>query len=713
VCAATLAATGCSDDSDTVDPPDGVGDTDAHSADAGFDLGGDAPSDLGDDAPDPDGDLAEDGDAVDAVDAAADRDAGANDAIDGDAPELWDVPWDDACNPLAMADDCLLPFPSRYFMVEDDSTPTGLRLAYSNDIFPSPNGDIGFDLSIVNIADGVSPLSPLMVNLGVDLDAGSLSGWGDQAETVEAGAPIALIHAASGQPVPILTEMDQVNRELSGYEGRHPLIIRPLAPMEAGATYVVLLRDSLRDVDGNAFESPPVFEALRDGIATDDPIVEAMRGRFESHFTTAESAGWSRDELLLAWDVQIASDGFLRGPARSIREQVLSETTSGSPAYTIDDVDVDPNADVAWLVHGEFTPPSFIDADNNLILDGHEAVLQEDPPSYPFTMLVPAVARERGNLALVLAGHGLFGTGEGLLRNARGGFLDIANDLGAVIVATDWIGLSTPDLTIILEEILGDLGRIRVITDRLVQSHANNLALVELALGALGDDETFALEHDQPLLDPSAVFYYGISLGGIQGASQVALSSRITRGVLAVPGAGWSHLIQRSTQFERFEAVLDLLYPDPLTQNVLITGSQTFFDWSDPGVLADLYANPVAESDPVKVVVLQEAIGDCQVANITTDLLARAMGARQLADPTDPVFGIESVDAPATGILLTQVRVPDDLAEYFPPDANVTPEVDNGVHNSAVLRDNIFEQIGELFRTGEVIHPCDGICDPE
>jgi hypothetical protein len=633
-----------------------------------------------------------------------------------DTGEVWDVTWDEACNPLATGDDCLLPFPSRYFSVSDDSTGTGRRLNYSSALFSGPDGDLDFDLSIINIADGVSPVTPLLVNFGVDIDASFLSGWGDQASTVEPGAPIALIHSTTGAAVPVLTEMDQANRHLAAYADRYALIIRPLAPMDPGAHYIVLLSNALRDVDGQPLTSPLVFEALRDAIATDDPVIEEMRDRFESNFAVAESAGWSREDLLLSWDIQVASEAHLLGPARSIREQVMAITAAASPSYTLDEVQIDPNESVAWLVRGTFIPPSFIDADNKLVLDGTEAVQQvDDERAYPFTMVIPAVARVRGDLSLVLVGHGLFGTGSSMLigGTAEAAFHPLSNDLGAVLIATDWIGLSGGDMSLIISEILTDLTRIRVVTDRLVQSHANNLALVELALGDLSADPTFATDHGEPLIDPTSVMYYGISLGGIQGASQVALSPRISRAVLAVPGAGWAHLIQRSTQFEPFEQVLDALYPDPLTQSVLIAGVQTFFDWSDPANLARLYADPVAADDPDKVVVLQEAIGDCQVANITTDLLARTMGARHLETATDPIFGLDTVSAPATGLVLTQVRVPDDLDAYFPPDQNTTPSTDNGVHGSAVLRDNIFEQIWELYVTGEVIHPCDGPCDPE
>ena len=394
----------------------------------------------------------------------------------------------------------------------------------------------------------------------------------------------------------------------------------------------------------------------------------------------------------------------------------MSITSEASPSYTIDEVVVDPNESVAWQVQGTFTPPSFIDDNNNLVVEGTRAVHQpDDPPAYDFTMIIPAVARDRGDLSLVLVGHGRFGTGESMLVGgiAEATFHPISNDLGAVMIATDWVGLSGSDMSLIISEILTDHSRIRVVPDRLVQSHANNLALVELALGDLTDDPVFDIPHDERLINPESVMYYGISLGGVQGAGQVALSSRISRGVLAVPGAGWAHLIQRSTQFNPFEVVIDGLYPDPLTQSVLIAGVQTFFDWSDPANLSRLYADPVSEDDPDKTVVLQEAIGDCQVANITTDLLARTMNAKHLETATDPVFGLETVPAPATGLVLTQIRVPEALDDFFPPDENTIPAMDNGVHNSAVLRENIFEQIRELFINGEVIHPSDGVCDPE
>jgi hypothetical protein len=631
--------------------------------------------------------------------------------------DLVDIDYDEACNPLATGDDCLLPFPSMHLMDDDGGSPTGLRLNIAHEDYFSPDGDLPLDPAMFNFADGFSPVTPILVNLGRDVDPAFLSGWGEQEDTVAPGAPIALIHAQTGVAIPILTEMDQLGRGTEAYDDRHALIIRPLAPMEMGARYLVLLTSDLTDTDGEPIASPPVFEALRDRVMTSNPGIEEMRDRYDVLFETAATAGWDRHALTLAWELPIASEQQLLGPARSMRDQVMGlAETEGFP-YTIDSVVVDPNENVAWLIKGHFTPPNFLDADNILMRDGNGGVVRQtdEPPSYPFTMTVPPVAREHGGLPLVLIGHGLFGDGEGMLDSgaARDLIQPFAAGMDAVLIATDWIGLSNGDLDLIITEVIPDMSRVQLVTDRLAQSHANQMALVELALSDLGADSAIDRDIDDVLLDPTNVSYYGISLGGIQGAGQVAISPRISKGVMAVPGAGWAHMIHRSTQFWQLEVVIDALYPDPLTQNVFVAMLQMFFDPSDPANLATLMnGDPSAPDAPAKTVILQEAIGDCQVPNIATDLLARTIGAAHLDESTDPVFGLETIQGPTTAPSLTQIRVPDDLDAYFPPDENTTPAVDNGVHNSAVLRELMYGQISHLMVTGDIIHPCDGPCDP-
>ncbi len=630
--------------------------------------------------------------------------------------EPWAIEWDEACNPLSTADDCFLPFPSQYYTVAAD-TPTGLRLDYESDDFHSPDGQLPVDPAMFDWADGASPVSPILVSFGRDVDPAFLSGWGDQEQTVQPGAPIALIHAETGEAVPLLTEMDQNNRDNSRYDGRHPLILRPLAPMELGARYLVLISDVITDTDGMSLDSPDVFVALRDGIITDDETVEGMRERYEELFEVAEDAGWNREDLLLAWDIQVASSDGVLGPIRSMRSQAFEQIEAEGIAFSIDSVEVAPNENVAWLVKGSFTAPGFLTEDNSLERDAEGGiVLQPEGVEADFTMVIPPQGETQGNLPLVVIGHGLFGTGDWMLDSGTAERLTqpLAAELGAVLIATNWIGLSGGDIELIISEVITDMSRITVVTDRLVQSHVNTMAMVELALADLPDAPEIGRTVEQPLIDPERVFYYGISLGGIQGASQTAVSPRITRAVLAVPGSGWSHMIQRSTQFSELDTLIDLLYPDPLTQNLFMAAVQSYFDLSDPSSLGTLLDDdPDYPDAPDKVVILQEAIGDCQVPNMSTDLLSRTLGASHLEQATDPVYGLATIKGPTTEPSLVQIRVPENLDSYFPPDENTIPVTDNGVHNDAVLTEAMFGQAAHLFEYGEIVHPCDGECDPD
>ena len=157
-------------------------------------------------------------------------------------PTPISVDWDENCNPLAMGDDCLTPFPSLHWTVLDPDTTTGRARAIQNSNWESDNGDMPVDLADYSGYDGASPIAPILINLGADVHPELLHLWRDQAPTVDAGRPIGVLNVATGERVPLLIEMNQVNRGM-GYDDRHPLILRPLAPLDFEGHYAVVLTD--------------------------------------------------------------------------------------------------------------------------------------------------------------------------------------------------------------------------------------------------------------------------------------------------------------------------------------------------------------------------------------------------------------------------------------------------------------------------------------
>jgi hypothetical protein len=200
----------------------------------------------------------------------------------------------------------------------------------------------------------------------------------------------------------------------------------------------------------------------------------------------------------------------------------------------------------------------------------------------------------------------------------------------------------------------------------------------------------------------------------VQGSTFVSLCPEVDRAVLAVPGAGWGHMIQRSTHFREIALVINALYPDPLAQLVFISMMQHDFDRSDPAANGALLgADPDYPDRAAPTVILQEGIGDVQVPNMSTNILARRLGAGHLEVAGTQIDDIPVVASPAVGqTVLTAVTLPENLADYTPPESNLIPERDNNVHGEVPLMDTQLDQLRRLMRDGEAVHVCDGVCDP-
>ncbi len=650
------------------------------------------------------------------------------DALTVDAPTIdaptIDAPTIDApakpvasattCNPLAITAECLPPFPSDFLTREDLTTPTHRRLALPSGSLATPPGTTPIDMAPFNRADGWPTSEPLVAHLGVALRASDLTDIRHAEQSVEATNPIAVFDMSTGHRVPFLAEMDANARD----PARAALIIRTLEPLAFGARHVVVMRRSVRTVAGTEPPPSPGFVALRDRTPSSDPRIEAARARYEEMFTFLVRQGFPREEIYLAWDWTTASRQHVLGPILSMRQEVFRRAgVAGGIPYTITRVEESPNANTARIVYGTFAPPNFLRDDNSLqfAADG-SAVVQTDALSYPFTMVIPARARRVGQpLPLVVLGHGVFGRGRDYLTGSIGTNLiqPLAEQAGAVVVATNWIGLSGDDQSLLITQVVPNINRISIVTDRLVQSLVNNLALIELSVGAMGTDPMVRLGA-APVIDPARVYYYGVSLGGIQGASLTSVSRNISRAILAVPGGSWSNLLPRSIVYAPIKAVVDVRYPDPLLQAQFIGLLQARFDHTDGVNLGTLaLRNPLPDAPRDRRIILQEAIGDCQVPNISTRILARAIGVQQLTPAVETVFGLTGVTSPGVVSAIAQYQMPANLMRYTAPETNLVPTMDNGTHSDSVALPSALAQVRALLETGSVEQRCTGTCDPD
>jgi len=621
-----------------------------------------------------------------------------------------DVPTTPGCNILSTSDSCLLPFPSRHNEVADAKSPTGVRWKLDPEQLPKREGMTPLDVAPFNTADGASPVVPILTHFAFDVDLSKAPGQDTLDSSVDGDTSIAIFNMDTGKRVRFFAEMDANLK--SGYDDRYALILRPVEPMEMGSRTVVVMRDDLTKADGSAIEPSPVFKALRDSTPTTNDEVEAARPGYEEIFDFLGKNGYPRERTVLAWDFHVASQDYLLGSILSIRQKTMDIIAEGQLTYTITDIKENVSDDTLRIVEGDFEVPTFLKEDGTFEYDAdHHPILQAKNNMYPYTMVIPKKA-STGPLPLVVIGHGIFGQGRGFLTDGGDGVAlqHLAQQFGAVLVATDWIGLSSADVDPIANAVATNLDNINIITDKLQQSLMNAITMTKTTRGKIANDP-MVMVNGQPLLD-DRVFYWGASLGGIQGSGFISLSDEIPRAVFGVPGSAWGTMLSRSIVFSPIKLILNPYYPDPLDVQILISLFQSRFDHTDPANITKLmFKAPLPDAPKDRRVILQEAIGDSQVPNIATELLARAIGVKLMNPGFYKVSGLEDVTSPASDSVLDQYRL-ENYNNPAPPKENMAPGKDNDVHHAMNFLPNCHEQIAELFFTGDAVQYCEDTCDP-
>lgn len=572
-----------------------------------------------------------------------------------------------------VGDSIVDPFPSSLLVGADG------KLALPLDALPS-GGETPLMLDRTAWRTGFSPAQTSVVRLD-GVDASALPSWRDP--TPGAGG-VVLADLTAGRFLPVMAELD-------AWEGADPpaLLIRPLEAVPPGHRVAVAVTTS-------AIARADRFDALIDG---EPPAsLAGVADHFRGVVDDLVALGMERDAIALAWDYPVG-DGTL--PLRSALSQL-----DGPGGYTLTRVrDADLGDLVAgpltWRVgQGTFDVPDFLVDDELLDLQPDGTVRPTGTAQAELYVHVPRSVQGAapGTVPVLLFGHGIFSSPDLYLDDADdpSGVLQLADEAGFIVVATTWRGLTWDDRVGAIEA-GGDFARMPTITDRLVQAQVNQRALLSLVRdGALLQDPLLAGADGQPLADPSATFYYGISLGGIEGMVLLANGAPVGAGVTHVGGSMWSTMLERSSDWPVFEALVTRAVPDPLDRQRLYALSQLWWDPVDP---ID-YAPELADTDWL----LQISIGDEQVPNLTSEALARSAGLPLLEPAVSVPFGIDGVpaDLPPGSRAIVQL----DPEVPLPPDVN-RPAPVTGAHEIPRLWPGTRHQTIDYLLGGKaVVHHC-------
>ena len=619
-----------------------------------------------------------------------------------------------ACDFLDQAK-CLYPFPNDYFTARDRSTDTGRRVALAADSMPRNIAGVPVDPSEWNRNDGFSPGSTILTLVpGIDLERTGAASEIDIGRSLRATAPIVLLDATSGRRVPYWAELDQSVADAT----QRSLIVRPAVNFREGHRIVVALR-RLKDSSGATIHAGDAFRAYRDGTMTNDSTIEARRSHMQDVLKILDRAGVKRDDLFLAWDFTVASERNLSERMLHIRDDAFESLDDKAPQFSVTQVENDVDERIARRVTGTFTVPNYLTGDGtagNRFNTGADGLPQRSGDyTAPFICVIPraslapdgSVKRARP----AVYGHGLLGSEREVgASNVR----DMANEHNFVYCATRWIGLSEEDVANAVS-VLEDLSRFPSIADRLQQGMLDTLFLGRLMKAENGfvTDPAFQGGSGTPVIDTRELFYDGNSQGGIMGGAVTAVAQDWTRAVLGVPGMNYSTLLQRSVDWDEYKLIFDPNYPD-LSDHVLTVGLiQMLWDRGEANGYAQHVTRDPYRGTPEHTVLLHEAFGDHQVANIATEVQARVLGARvhrpALADRRSPakhqMWGLAAINAyPYAGSALV---VWDSGTTPAPPAGNTAPREGEDPHGDPRASKEARQQKAEFLKSnGRVVNVC-------
>jgi hypothetical protein len=604
-----------------------------------------------------------------------------------------------ACDPADLAA-CLLPWPNDRFTRPDADTVTGLRIDLPADGTPTNAAGVPIGVAEWNRNDGFSPAAmPMTVIPDLDPVASALPPVTDIARSLEAESSLILIDTVTGDRVAAWAELDAAGTDPE----QTALIIVPAAALTEGREHLVALRGLVdtggEPIPGNsAYLKRMAAPADQYDVATRDALI---------------AAGLDPAEMTIAWTFTVASGESLSGRLRAMWAETAADIGEGAPAFTIDNVET---SGLANVVTGSFEMPNYLTGDGST---GNVFNNDGDPDGIPtrsgtmtteFVCTVPLLASGADPAPFVLYGHGLLGNRNQVLGIGAAGAV-----AGIGFCAIDFLGMSTADVPTVIGA-LQELTLFRSQPDRMQQGHLGWLLMGRLLASAQGfsTDPAFQDATGAGVVARDRLSFLGASQGGILGGASSALSSDWTQVILAVPGIGYNLLLPRSIDFDEFSPLFRESYPAPLDQALARELMEMLWDRGENAGWAQHLTTNTYDGVPEKNVLILAAFGDHQVANVSTDKLARTLGTPILApalvpgrsSDVDPFFGIAEIPSTpynGSGYIMWDFGTP------APPTSNIPPREGEDPHGKLADVPRALEIVAAFIEPGgPVIDRCDG-----
>jgi hypothetical protein len=617
------------------------------------------------------------------------------------------------CQPLLAGQDCLLPYPSDFFLVADPKMPSGNRVEVTGAAKLWTDDGESADVDDFLATDGFSRQPLIVATLGKEVEPSNLTRiFDDKDQSTKDQSPTLILDGVTGERIAHFVDLDPRTEDLT----RQAIVFHPLVQLKEKHPYVVVIRN-LKDPQGQAIAPPEGFRRLRDGESQGDESLEAMAPAFENGvFEPLKKWRVERKSLQLAWRFTTGSDEWAKRDMLRMRELVRADLAARPPEVHIESVFEEEGADAWRVVYGTLTGPQVMEEragpGTHLARDEDGHVRLNGRVSFEFRAVIPhSVASSGGAAVPIEYGHGFFG---GLGEVSNGNVLEILEESGAIAFAVDWWGMASPDVGVVVSA-AGEQGwKSLEFGERVHQGMANFLTLSAAIRGPFLAEPAF--HHPvstAPLYDAERLSWMGFSQGHILGGTIAALDPHLTRMVFGVGGAGYTHMMFRAAPFKLYLGLWGLMFEDRLDHQKFAATLQRQFDRFEPATYASHILDHPLDSAAGSAfedrqVLMHVGIGDAQVPNFTSYFHARQLEIPLVVPGPREVWGLGTTELPTEGsaLVIFDVGVDDAFS------AEALPPANNPAHEAVRRLPEARAQIATFLQTGVIADTCEGSCEP-
>lgn len=630
------------------------------------------------------------------------------------------------CDPMDTTE-CLLPFPSSYFSVEDNKTNTGIRVNISEKAMLSiyRRGNDANNLLDFNDRDGFGTNGIILfymdgIKEGVvaNLQHGAtLMGPNQIANSTESNSMTLLLDVEAKTLIHHFAEIDYIDNE-------RPLIAMQAAKsLEFNKRYAVVLQ-SARDGSGTFIPRTKHLSKLLNPSTSDLSEAEKRRGKYYRDIilpTLTEIAPWlDIDTIQMLFEFHTTSvEASPNAVTRDLMKQSLKTVANREwkenenvrllklDDYTAQCVNNSGQL-IGKRIHIEIDVPDFEGGNGRekyleveALANGH--ISKTSPYEVLVTIPCSITTNSKALSATVDYGHGLLGNMFELLDTAW--LHNAANKYGYITFASNWRGMSQFDFLLVVKAFLSNPNEVSTVVENLMQGYGNRISVQHFVNTALLDCSFMKMIDGTKVRveNPVRRIFYGISMGAIFGSVYSSLVSHIDEKILDASvitsgGSPFCFLLGRSALHEGYLFMLSRNINTRRQIRIFFSLMQMKFDGVDGP------ANGIFRPRKNFRTLIQHGLGDHIVPSLASEIVARNYGGAAFASNPNKILGIGEMTKDST-VCITEMLFQEPYERL--PRINVVDQTDGSqVHWCTRLSQPLVHQLVEFINSGTFIDIC-------